>query len=350
MRLKELEPRTEKVDDFLKKFVYEINSPLLRSTCEHALFPAGKRIRAGITCLACEAVGGKIKEVIPSAAAIELLHNASLVYDDILSENNTRRNKPSVYALYGKNLGLIVGETLHSGAFKSVISTMDIEGMDYLRVHNVLKTITDYSLEVCNGVATQINRSFSITKILKEFKTNNTRSIKQHFTEKEYLDIIMGRTGVLVGTASKVGAIMGRGNSSEIESLWKYGIFVGTGYQVIDDLLDVIATKDDFGKPIGRDIKAGDLNFIIAYALENTDAKALEQILNVWGNKQASDEDITNTIGILIDCGSIEYAKRKAEELIEQGIRELDNIKDSEQKKIMKKFTLNMGLKLGGAL
>lgn len=348
MHIQELESRTEKVENFLKKFVIEINSPLLRKVCEHALFPAGKRIRAGITCLACEAVGGEIKEVIPSAAAIELLHNASLVYDDIISENTIRRNRLSVYALYGKDLGLIAGETLHSGAFRSIISTMELEGMDYLRIHNVLKTITDYSLEVCDGVAAQIDRSFSMNNILHGFQTNEIPDINQHFTEKEYLDIIMARTGILVGTATKVGAIIGGGNSSEIESLWKYGIFVGTGYQVIDDLLDVIASKDDFGKPIGRDIKAGDLNLIIAYALENTDAKALGQILNVWGNKQASDKDITNTIKILNDCGSIEYAKRKAEELIHQGISELDNIEDSEQKKIMQRFTLDLGLKFGG--
>lgn len=348
MRLEEFNPITEKVDCFLKKFLSEINSPLLRNACDHALFPSGKRIRAGITCLTCKAVGGDIEMAIPSASAIELLHNASLVYDDILSENNMRRNKPSVYAFYGKNLGVVVGGTLHSGAFKSVLSTLNMKDIDYFRVINVLKAITDCSLDVGCGVATQINRALLMNKMIKDLKTNNIKNIKQHFSEKDYLDIIQARTGILVGTATRAGAILGGGTSSEIEALWKYGLFVGTGYQIIDDLLDVIAMEDDFGKPLGRDIKAGDLNLIISYALENTDNKALQHILNVWGNKQASDQNIKEIINILKDCGSIEYAKAKAEMLIEQGIRELENLKDTEERELMRKFTLDMGLKFGG--
>lgn len=348
MRPKEYEDRIEKVDYFLREFVSGITPPLLRNGCEHALFPGGKRVRAGITCLACEAVGGKTDWVIPTAASIELLHNATLVYDDIMSENNERRNKPSVYARYGKNLGLIIGETLHSGAFRAISSTNNIESIDNLRILSVLKAVADFSMDVCTGVAVQINRYFSTLENLKKSKADSNWDIREHITEKEYLDIISARTGLLAGTATKAGAIIGGGRSFEIEALWKYGLLVGTGYQVIDDILDIIGNKNNIGKPIGRDIKAGDLNFIIYHALGHADKNSLKQILSVWGNKQAAEQDIINVVQFLKDCGSVEYAKKKAESLIEQGLHELDNIQDSEQKSMMQKFTLDMGLKLGG--
>ncbi|HEC95222.1 MAG TPA: polyprenyl synthetase family protein, partial [Thermoplasmatales archaeon] len=138
--------------------------------------------------------------------------------------------------------------------------------------------------------------------------------------------------------ATKGGAIIGGGSKEEIDALAAYGRFFGLSFQIWDDYLDLCGKQQEIGKVIGNDIRDGKKTLILTHALEHTQDKQRRILLSVLGKNDASDEEIHRVVKVLTDSGSIEYAKEKACGYVDQAKHELNTLKDSEARELLKEL------------
>ena len=226
------------LDKFRKKIEDEIDAipssdkiPLFYEPIHYINRLSGKKIRPLLTVLTGLAVGGKIENLLPPAAAVELLHNFSLVHDDIMDDDDTRRGNQTVHVKWDIGTAILTGDGLLGLAYRKLLSTPNITNLEITRL------FTDAMLEICEGQA--------LDKTFEE---------KQSIAEDDYLEMIRKKTATLIQLACQIGAIVGEGNPEEIKSLTDFGQQLGMGFQIQDDLLDLFADEELLGKRIGSDV------------------------------------------------------------------------------------------------
>jgi geranylgeranyl diphosphate synthase, type I len=305
------------VEPFLREYV-SFGDKTIQEMVTHPIEAGGKRIRPCLALLACEAVGGDSNKALPAAASVELLHTFTLVHDDIMDHDLTRRGRPTVHALWGEEMGIIVGDTLYSSAFKALIDVRK-NGVPPERVLEAVNVLVRANGELQEG---QIMDMF--------FEKRKTVG------EDEYMTMVRKKTGALIEASVEIGGIIGGASARQLDALHTYGVDCGVAFQVKDDVLDLTADKKDFGKPIGSDIRSGKKTLIIVHAMKHAKKGDLKALLSILGRKDATDAEVAKAIGILKDSGSIRYADAKVEELIQEGKRALDVLPDSQAKESLK--------------
>jgi geranylgeranyl diphosphate synthase type I len=310
----ELKKRRDFFDKKLEKFLSGGQPETLYNAIRHLPLAGGKRLRPILSMLACESVNGDIINVIPLSIAIELVHNFTLVHDDIMDKSQLRRGLPSVHKKYGEPTAIIAGDLLFARAFESVHAT----NVDLKSFKNVEYGLIDCIKEICEGQ--QMDMKFEKRNIV---------------TEKEYIEMIRKKTAVFFQYSAEAGAILGGGTNEQVSSLNEYGLSLGLGFQIWDDYLDISSNEETLGKDIGNDIRNGKKTLIACHCLNNAtgdDKKILEQI---FGNKNATDDDVKKVYNIFNETGSIEYAKKTATDFCNKAENSIDNFPDSDAKNIL---------------
>src|SRR5258706_8336953 len=217
------------VDELLKSIVNS-DVDVLRDASKHILEAGGKRVRPRLTLLAYEAVGGKnLEEALPVAAAVELVHTATLVHDDINDQGSLRRGRPTVNARWGRTFALLTGDFL------------------FTKVYELMAPYKDLNIVFADA-----------TVALVEGETLQAAAAKTGQLDREtYTRIIAKKTASLFAAATKLGAMLGGGTKEQINALEKYGFNLGLAFQIIDDILDLIADSKQLGKTAGIDVAQG---------------------------------------------------------------------------------------------
>ena len=217
----------------------------LNDGCHYVLSAGGKRIRAVLVLLSCEAVGGNIRQALDAGVAVETMHNFTLVHDDIMDHASSRRGRPAVHVRWNDNTALLVGDSLMGLAYISLMRTAR-------KVQAPLvELLTEGLIEVCEGQALDL-----------EFEGRNDVTLREYFT------MIEKKTGRLIAVATEMGGVIGGGTSRQTCALHQFGRYLGRAFQLQDDVLDVVADRGRFGKPIGGDIIAGKKTFLLLKAAE----------------------------------------------------------------------------------
>jgi geranylgeranyl diphosphate synthase type II len=240
----------------------------LRDACRYALTSGGKRVRAVLVLLACEAAGGRARTALDAGAAVEVMHNFTLVHDDIMDNARTRRGKTTVHLRWGVNTALLVGDVLLATAYASLLRTPTPHSVRLARL------FTRGVVEVCEGQAFDM-----------EFEGRHRVSVR------DYYRMIEKKTGRLIATSTELGAIIGGGTPHEVRALRLFGHHLGRAFQLQDDLLDVTADEAEFGKAVGGDIVEGKRTFLLLRAVQRTRGPDREFLLNVMrrtGKRSAS--------------------------------------------------------------
>ncbi|AEH23964.1 polyprenyl synthetase family protein [Pyrococcus yayanosii] len=320
---KRIKEKAKLVDEKMFELIPEKEPAVLYEAARHYPLAGGKRVRPFVVLTAAEAVGGDPSKALYPAVAIELIHNYSLVHDDIMDMDETRRGRPTVHKLWGINMAILAGDLLFSKAFEA-ISGADVDAEKKARI---LETIVRASNELCEGQAMDL-----------EFEKRETVTIE------EYMRMISGKTGALFEAAAKVGAIVGTENEEYIGSLARWGRNVGIAFQIWDDVLDLIADEKKLGKPVGSDIRKGKKTLIVAHFFERADERDRERFLRVFG-KFAGDvrgrgiieedvkAEVMEAIELLKAYGSIDYAASYAKKLIREANESLKILPESEARK-----------------
>ena len=311
---KELKNRADFFNKHLKKFLEDGAPQDLYDAARHLPMAGGKRLRPVIAMVSCEAVGGNINNVIPVCIAIELIHNFTLVHDDIMDHSDLRRNLPSVHVKFGEPTAIIAGDLLFTKSFESLNNVKN----DFSVFKKINKGLIDTIREICEGQ--QMDMDFEKRKIV---------------TEKEYLEMIRKKTAVFFQYSSQAGGILGNGKPKEIKALNIYGEALGLGFQIQDDYLDMSSDPETLGKSIGMDIRNGKKTLIAVHSLNNAKGEDNKILQRVFGNQNATEEDVKKVYNVFNKLGSIKYAKNTALKYNQQARETLDILSDSKAKEIL---------------
>lgn len=269
----------------------------------------GKRFRPGLTFLASESVGGKMEDAVGAAAAVELLHNMTLVHDDIEDESELRRGKPCIHRIYGVPVAINVGDAMLIKVFEVANSS----NMTLGRSHKLVALIAKRAYDITWGQAFEFNL-WKRTKI----------------TEDDVIRLLRSKTGALTGLATEAGAIAGGGGNDQVRILGDFGDTVGIAFQIIDDVLNVTGEEKEYGKEIGGDIREGKKTVMAAHLLNNAKPTDKKEFLRILGRRTIKSSEIKKAICLYKKYGSIDYAKMRANFYLQSSIKNLRKLPQSE--------------------
>jgi len=284
----------------------------------------GKRVRSSLTLLFCEAAGGPREAAFGPAAGIELLHNYSLVIDDIIDRSTVRRGNPTVWKKYGIPIALLIGMHYREAAFEATRKAANKEQINELFSEEIRHMIGGERLD-----------------ILFEQTGRTDPYILQHqykeVTRNAYFDMIGRKTAGFIKGACEAGVLCVDGAPKEmLTAAREYGWNAGLAFQLIDDYLDLFAKEEEFGKEIGKDIKEHKLgNLVVIYALEELEDTRKTEVLNILRQEDPSPEDVSRVISILGTTNGPDKVMREAKLLAENAKKALDAFPDSEAKKML---------------
>jgi geranylgeranyl diphosphate synthase type I len=287
---------------------------MLYEASQHLPSAGGKRIRPFLTMTSCESVSGEIQKALPLAAGLELIHNFTLVHDDIMDHSLLRRNIPAVHVKFGEPSAILAGDLLFAKAFEAILGT----SVDFSTFKHLQQDFINGIIAICEGQ--QLDMEFEQRKTV---------------TEQEYLDMISKKTGALFELAGKGGGLIGGGNPSEVAALQTYGMTLGLAFQIWDDYLDMSSTATTLGKDIGNDIRNGKKTLIAVHSLTHATGKHRKLLDDVFGNHVASEQDVALVYDLFRDLGSIEYAQQRAMHFVTQAKDAITLIKPSDAKELL---------------
>jgi geranylgeranyl diphosphate synthase type II len=290
----------QKLSDLIEKKLAELDLPdepsSLYDPVRYTLSLPGKRVRPYLVLVSCGMCGGTIEEALPAAISIELLHNFTLLHDDIMDKAAKRRGKPSVFKKWGADTAILSGDVIYAKAFEQLQYYGYKEQYSKEQYHTILDIFLESSKTVCEGQANDL-----------------TFEKRQDVSIDEYLHMIEGKTSALISGALAIGAAVAGSESNQIEELRYVGKKTGIAFQIQDDLLDAIADPDKFGKRRGGDIIEGKKTYLILLALQRCDDRQKELLMKVLNSGTNTEKDINSVIKIYDDLNVIRDSKEAIE-------------------------------------
>lgn len=262
----------------------------------YALSMGGKRLRPVMVLLAYNLFNETVEEAVPAAMAIEVFHNFTLLHDDIMDQAPTRRNSLTVYKKYNDNVAILSGDAMSIMAYNYLLKCNFSDPVPSIRL------FSQTALEVCEG-----------QQLDMDFETRADVSIP------EYLNMIRLKTGVLLACSLKIGALAANAPEKNAELIYDFGINLGIAFQLQDDLLDVFADPEKFGKKIGGDIVSNKKTFLLLKALELADGGDRKIILDWISKKEFNPEEKIEAVTNIYNHLNI---KKITEDCIEEYYRE----------------------------
>ncbi|MBX6350045.1 MAG: polyprenyl synthetase family protein [Clostridia bacterium] len=267
------------------EFLYEASAHLLRS--------GGKRLRPALHLLSAEACGADPagEPAVPMAAALECIHMATLVHDDVIDGAEERRGRPTVHRKWGAHTGVIVGDYLFARAFAILA---DVAG------RRVLRLMSAVVFEMAQGEMAEQRSLYDLDQ-----------------TKEQYFERVRQKTAAFIAECCRLAAVMAGAGRAVEDALWRYGMGVGMGYQIVDDLLDFTADPQALGKPVAKDLRSGVLTLPVLHALSLPELgprfrRLLEE--TAWG--QAEMESI---VECLAEADAIRFSYDLARRYAEEG-------------------------------
>ncbi len=256
---------------------------ILQDASRHILQAGGKRVRPRLFILSYLALGGmNVEEVAEPAAAVELMHTASVVHDDINDHGILRRGRPSINAIWGRTFALLTGDFLFTAVYK------------------LMAPYQDLNIDLASAATALVEGETLQAEAVK----NNT------FTSDIYLEIIAKKTAALFQSAGVIGAKLAKATKQQVEALGQYAFNVGLAFQIVDDILDIIGDEATLGKTAGIDIEQGRG---ITSISTNSNGHRAEDVMDAVKRK-------------LLEGDRLEKAKLQSRHLVNMAISELDNI------------------------
>lgn len=281
----------------------------------------GKRLRPVLTLMACQLFDEDFDKAIFPALGVEVFHNFTLLHDDIMDNAPIRRGKETVHEKWNDNIAILSGDVMLVKAYELFLKSQQID----LRI--ILSKFNKCAAEVCEGQQYDMN-----------FETS--KSVSEH----EYLEMIRLKTAVLLAFAIEQGAIIGGANKAASDKLQEFGISIGLGFQLKDDLLDVYADSDTFGKQMGGDIISNKKTYLLIKALELAQGETKRDLIN-WINKNefVPKEKVNAIIEIYDKLGIKGLSEQKMNHYFDHGLGILNSLGIDEQKLIpLKTLTLKL--------
>lgn len=254
----------------------------------------GKRLRPYMVMKSCEILGGKVKQALPAAAAIEMVHNFTLIHDDIMDNDEVRHGVPTVHMKFGMPVGILAGDLLFSKAFETI-------SQSYSHVPkkvslSLVSTLAIACRDVCEGQALDI--SMAVSKTIP--------------SERDYIKMIEKKTSSLFVASCAMGAIVANTTQTDVRKLSVFGKNLGVAFQIVDDLIGVIGDPKVTKKPVGNDIREGKKSLPILLAIKMAGGKEKKIILGAFGNPSVSKVKLEKVVDTITSLGIEKIIRQKA--------------------------------------
>ncbi|MEX2225515.1 MAG: polyprenyl synthetase family protein [Dehalococcoidia bacterium] len=319
-------PDLQRVDDALSRYrdpvLAGMRNALERPGVEHVRFmryhlgfedaegkPAestgGKMLRPALVLLACEAAGGDASRAMPAAVAIELLHNFSLIHDDIEDASETRHGRTTLWKLIGVQQAINAGDGLFVIAQRTLVDLADA-GVPPARVLAASRMLNDACIALCEGQYADIN-----------FER------RDRISQNEYEAMIAGKTAALIGASTGIGAIAGGADDATVAALAMCGIRLGMAFQIQDDVLGIWGEASETGKSAADDIRARKKSFPVVFTFDHLEGAALEKLERIYASPAPSDAAVADVLTLFDSVRARQAATSMAEQWATQAIESL---------------------------
>jgi len=294
--------------------------PALYDAALHLIRAGGKRLRPVVVLAAAEALGVEAERALPFAASVELVHNFTLVHDDIMDRDEMRRGVPTVHKLWGEPMAILAGDLLFSKAFEVLYDAID-KGVPAPRVAQAARRLAAATSTVAEGQA--------LDMMFEE---------EEDVDVDDYLKMIYKKTGALFEASAVLGGLAATDNDEIISSLAVYGRSLGVAFQIRDDMLGLIGSEEELGKPVLNDIREGKKTLLVIYALSHLDEESRDKLRSILGRRDASREELEEAAELIKSSGALEYAEKLAREYSEQAIRAIKILPENEYRGILEEL------------
>jgi len=306
-----------------EKYSFDINSAdkAISEPVWDFLDRGGKRWRPALFLLLTEALRGDINKVLDFVALIELVHNGTIIIDDIEDNSSIRRGKPCLHKIYGADIAINAGNALYFIPLRVIMNS------DF-NVSIKEKAFEIYSQEM-------INLHFGQSMDIFWHKGK-----KKEITEKQYLQMVSLKTGTLARLSARLAALLSGKDEDTQEILGKMTETIGIGFQIQDDILDMTAKeREKFGKAFGNDITEGKRSLMVIRVLEIGDEKDKKRLLKILDSHTKDKDMIKEAIGILEKYNAVNYAKNLARKMLKEAWKDAEKVLDeSEAKRTLGSF------------
>jgi geranylgeranyl diphosphate synthase, type II len=299
-----------KIDKILSKALEHREPVALYEPAYYIIKNGGKRLRPLLVLFSCRSVGGKFRNAYNAAAAVELLHNFTLVHDDIMDNANKRRGMLTMHVKYDMNTAVLSGDSLLSVAYEYLLKDCKNRGTE------VISEFTNSLIEVCEGQA--------LDKIYE---------LEKNVSIADYLEMINKKTAAMLTTSCKIGGILGNGSSREIKALAAFGRNIGIAFQIQDDLLD-IRGYEEFGKTTGGDLMEGKKTYLFLRALEKAKGSDKRDLYKIIERKGVPEHEVNYYIELYKRNGITEDAESEIKKYTSRAVKALDILKEENYKKL----------------
>jgi geranylgeranyl diphosphate synthase, type I len=279
----------------------------------------GKRLRPFMVIKSCEMFGGKEIHAIPAAAAVELIHNFSLIHDDIMDNDDVRHGVSTVHKQYGVPLALLAGDVLFSKAFQILSSSGTNLGIGKDAVSEMVLRLATACISVCEGQA--IDTGMAGSEMIPSIEL--------------YLDMIRKKTAALFEVSCALGVLVTGASEKDVENLSQFGLNTGIAFQLIDDLMGVAGDPKLTGKAVGNDIREGKKTYPILLAIKSANRNDKNKIMKVYGYKNSSEADLQNAVNIICSLGIGSEVRAIARGHMEKALESLSFYPDADAKRAL---------------
>lgn len=304
----------DQLTNFFKNITLDKEPKNLYEPIYYTLSQGGKRLRPRLVLMSAELFGGKSELALYPAAAFEMLHNFTLIHDDIMDDAPIRRGQPTVYRKWNGSIAILSGDALATLALQTILDT-PAPPQTALALS---KLLAQTSVEICEGQQKDL-----------DFETTD------QVTLSDYVNMIRYKTAVLLAGCLKAGAIVADANTENQQLIYEYGIQLGLAFQLKDDLLDVYGDGTVFGKKIGGDIRENKKTYLYLNALQDADAEQKERLLHYFSSTDFNDEEKFEAVKAIYNQTGIPHkTEQQIEIYLQKALENLEkiDIKDDTRK------------------
>lgn len=279
------------------------NPKMLYDAAGHLIFHGGKRLRPYMVMKSCQLLGGKVSKAMPAASAVEMVHNFTLVHDDIMDNDEMRHGVTTVHKKFGIPIAILAGDVLFSKAYQ-VISDSKLSG---IATTKLISRLAKACVDVCEGQLLDIRMAEK----------------KKIPSQKEYITMIGKKTAALFDVSCAMGAICATSRSKDIENLSAFGRNLGIAFQITDDLIGVMGDPNLTKKPVGNDLREGKKSLPILIAIKLSKGQDKKIILKAFGNAKATKNDLKKAVDAIRKVGIEENVRKQASKYAERAEKAL---------------------------
>ena len=290
-KTKQMEQNAKTVNKYLNSKL-KGNPKKLYDAAGHLIVNGGKRLRPYMVIRSCQILKGKVSNAMPAASAVEMVHNFSLVHDDIMDNDEMRHGVPTVHKKFGMPIAILAGDVLFSKAFQIITDSK----LSPIATTQLVSRLAKACVDICEGQ-------------LLDVKMAEERRIP---SQAEYITMIGKKTAALFDVSCAMGAICATNKAKDISNLSSFGRNLGIAFQITDDLIGVMGDPKITKKPVGNDLREGKKSLPILMAIKSAKGNDKKIILKAFGNSKVSKKDLSKAVEVIRSLGIEENVRKQA--------------------------------------